>query len=96
MKREGSAISSQDGAPFSDIPERAGEPPSLDTTVSHPARTYDYWLGGKDNYEIDRDIGDQVIAAMPSILPAVRANRAFLRRAVEYLAGEAGIRQFPA
>ena len=87
-------MSSQDGRPLSDIPVRAGEPPSFDTTVSHPARTYDYWLGGKDNYEIDRDIGDQVIAAMPSILPAVRANRAFLRRAVEYLAGEAGIRQF--
>jgi len=87
-------VSSQDGRPFSDIPERAGEPPSFDTTVSHPARTYDYWLGGKDNYEIDRDIGDQVIAAMPSILHAVRANRAFLRRAVQYLADEAGIRQF--
>jgi len=82
------------GGPLGDIPERAGEPPSFDTTLSHPARTYDYWLGGKDNYEADRDIGDQVIEAMPSILPMVRANRAFLRRAVEYLAGEAGIRQF--
>lgn len=82
------------GGRFGDIPERAGEPPSFDTTLSHPARTYDYWLGGKDNYEADRDVGDQVIEAMPSILPMVRANRAFLRRAVEYLAGEAGIRQF--
>jgi S-adenosyl methyltransferase len=89
-------VSSEDGTHqlFSDIPERAGEPPSFDTTVSHPARVYDYWLGGKDNYEADRDIGDQVIATVPSIRRVVRANRAFLRRAVEYLAGEAGIRQF--
>jgi hypothetical protein len=87
-------VSSQDGRPFSDIPERADEPPSFDITVSHPARVYDYWLGGKDNYEADRDVGDQVMATLPSILHTVRTNRAFLRRAVEYLAGEAGIRQF--
>ena len=78
----------------SDIPERAGEPPSFDTTVSHPARTYNYWLGGKDNYEADRVIGDQVMASVPAIRQIARANRAFLRRAVEFLAGEAGIRQF--
>jgi O-methyltransferase involved in polyketide biosynthesis len=89
-------VSSEDGASqlFSDVPERAGEPPSFDTTVSHPARIYDYWLGGKDNYEADRDVGDQVIETLPSIRRTARANRAFLRRAVEYLAGEAGIRQF--
>ena len=78
----------------SDIPERAGEPPSFDTTVSHPARTYNYWLGGKDNYEADRVIGDQVMASVPAIRQIARANRAFLRRAVQHLAGEAGIRQF--
>jgi S-adenosyl methyltransferase len=77
-----------------DIPERAGEPPSYDTGIAHPARVYDYWLGGKDNYEADRAAAQQVMEAVPSILPAVRANRAFLRRAVQYLAGEAGIRQF--
>jgi O-methyltransferase involved in polyketide biosynthesis len=54
---------------------------------------YDYWLGGKDNYEADRAAAEQVIATQPSILATVRANRAFLRRAVQYLA-EAGIRQF--
>jgi uncharacterized SAM-dependent methyltransferase len=70
------------------------EPPSFDTTVAHPARVYDYWLGGKDNYEADRAAGREVIAAMPGILPTVRANRAFLRRAVQYLVEEAGIRQF--
>jgi hypothetical protein len=72
----------------------SGESPALDTGIPHPARVYDYFLGGEDNYEADREAGDQVIAAQPSVLPAVRANRAFLRRAVRYLAGEAGIRQF--
>jgi hypothetical protein len=71
-----------------------GEPPPFDTSVAHPARVYDYWLGGTDNYEADREAAEQVVAIMPSILPGVRANRAFLRRAVGYLAGEAGIRQF--
>ena len=72
----------------------AAEPASFDVTRAHPARVYDYWLGGKDNYEADREAAQQVIEAMPSILAGVRANRAFLRRAVQYLAGEAGIRQF--
>jgi hypothetical protein len=72
----------------------ATEPPSFDITRAHPARVYDYWLGGKDNYEADREAAEQVIEVMPNILGGVRANRAFLRRAVQYLAGEAGIRQF--
>ena len=72
----------------------AAEPPSFDITRAHPARVYDYWLGGKDNYEADREAAEQFIEAMPNILAGVRANRAFLRRAVQYLAGEAGIRQF--
>jgi uncharacterized protein (DUF2342 family) len=55
---------------------------------------YDYWLGGKDNYAADREAAEQALAANPNILPGVRANRAFLRRTVQYLAGEAGIRQF--
>ncbi|MGI8447190.1 MAG: SAM-dependent methyltransferase [Streptosporangiaceae bacterium] len=71
-----------------------GEPLSFDTSVAHSARVYNYWLGGKGNYEADRRAAEQVIAANPNILPGVRANRAFLRRAVQYLAGEAGIRQF--
>ena len=70
------------------------EPLSFDTSVAHPARVYNYWLGGKDNYEADRQAAEQVIAANPNVLPGVRANRAFLRRAVQYLVGEAGIRQF--
>ena len=70
------------------------EPPSIDTIVAHPARVYDYWLGGKDNFQADRDAAEQAVAAYPNILPGVQANRAFLRRAVEYLAAGQGIRQF--
>jgi len=66
----------------------------LDTSVAHPARVYDYWLGGKDNFAADREAAEQVIAANPYVLPGVRANRAFLGRAVRFLAGEAGVRQF--
>jgi SAM-dependent methyltransferase len=69
------------------------EPP-FDTSVAHPARIYDYWLGGKDNFAADRAAGDQVIALRPEIIPGVRANRRFLGRAVSYLAAEEGIRQF--
>jgi hypothetical protein len=90
-------VSSQEdpaARPLSDGPQGAAVPPSFDITVAHPARTYNYWLGGKDNYEADRRVGDLVIANNPSIRASVRANRAFLRRAVEFLAGEAGIRQF--
>ena len=76
-------------------PVQSGQKPvGLDTTVAHPARIYDYWLGGKDNFAVDREAGEQAIAANPHIRPAVRINRAFLARAVHYLADEAGIRQF--
>ena len=68
--------------------------PSFDTSIAHPARVYDFLLGGTDNYAADREAAAEFAAAMPSILPGVQANRAFLRRAVEYLAREAGIRQF--
>jgi S-adenosyl methyltransferase len=68
--------------------------PTFDTSVAHVARVYDYWLGGKDNFAADRAAGDQAIAAYPDIVFSVRANRAFLARAVRYLASEAGIRQF--
>ncbi len=81
-------------APASE-PDREEDPQvTLDTGVAHPARVYDYWLGGKDNFAADREAAEQVIAANPAVLPGVRANRAFLGRAVRYLTGEAGIRQF--
>jgi O-methyltransferase involved in polyketide biosynthesis len=91
------SVSSPDAAATrqpTDIPERAGEPPSYDTGIAHPARVYDYLLGGKENYAADRAAAEQVIKLTPDAVPAARANRAFLRRAVRYLAGEAGIRQF--
>jgi S-adenosyl methyltransferase len=69
-------------------------PSGLDTSVPHIARVYDYWLGGKDNFAVDREAAEQVIAAYPGILRDVRAQRTFLANAVRYLAGVAGIRQF--
>jgi hypothetical protein len=66
----------------------------FDTTVAHSARRYNYWLDGKDNFAADRESGDVIAAAFPSIRMAVRENRAFLKRTIEYLAREAGIRQF--
>jgi hypothetical protein len=70
-----------------------GDRPGLDTSVAHSARVHDYWLGGKDNFAADRAAGDAVLEAYPGIVMSVRANRAFLARAVRFLAAEAGIRQ---
>ena len=67
---------------------------ALDTSVPNMARVYNYWLGGKDNYAADRVAAEEVIAAYPTIHTSVRAQRAFLGRAVHYLVAEAGIRQF--
>jgi S-adenosyl methyltransferase len=66
----------------------------IDTTRPHPARMYDALLGGKDNYAADRQAVREVLRAAPEVRDSARANRAFLQRAVRYLAGEAGIRQF--
>ena len=68
--------------------------PDFDTSVPHIARVYDYWLGGKDNFAADRELGEQTLQAYPNLVFSVRANRAFLARTVRFLAGEAGIRQF--
>ena len=74
-------------------PAREG-PPDLDTLHAHPARVYNYWLGGTDNFAADREAAEQAIAANPGIVDDVQANRAFLARGVRYLAAECGIRQF--
>lgn len=58
----------------------------LDTSVPHPARVYDYWLGGKDNFEADRAVAEAVKAASPGVVQGARDNRAFLGRAVRFLA----------
>ena len=71
-----------------------GEPLLFDTTVPSCARIYDYWLGGKDNFAVDRAAGDKALRAYPDIGVSARANRTFLARAVRFLVGEAGIRQF--
>ncbi|GAA1570067.1 hypothetical protein GCM10009827_109880 [Dactylosporangium maewongense] len=73
----------------------APPPPSpIDTSVPHPARRYDYWLGGKDNFEADRASGDAVAQIYPAIRTTALENRRFLHRVVRFLAQEAGIRQF--
>jgi S-adenosyl methyltransferase len=66
----------------------------VDTSTANIARVWNYWLGGKDNYPIDAQMGDQIAATMPQIVGLARAVRRFLVRAVTYLAGEVGIRQF--
>jgi hypothetical protein len=79
------------GAP---VPPDQEEQVDFDTSVAHIARVYDYWLGGKDNFEADRIAGEEALAAYPDLVSSVRANRAFLARGVRFLAGEAGVRQF--
>ena len=67
---------------------------TVNTGVPNPARIYDYLLDGKDNFPADRDVAEQLLAIAPVARDVVEDNRAFLRRAVRFLAGEAGIRQF--
>jgi len=70
------------------------EQPEIKTSIAHPARIYDYFLGGKDNYPADREAAERVLAAVPQARQMAQANRAFLQRVVRFLAGEVGIRQF--
>ena len=69
-------------------------PPGIDTGKANIARVYDYWLGGSNNFRADQDAARAMIAIEPNIRAIARANRAFLGRAVRFLATEAGIRQF--
>ncbi|WP_433231843.1 SAM-dependent methyltransferase [Actinomadura formosensis] len=80
----------------SERPEYEGtpDPPPFDTSVAHIARVQDYWLGGKDNYAPDREAAEQAMAALPDLVASVRNTRAFLARAVRFLAAERGVRQF--
>ncbi|MEV3911366.1 MULTISPECIES: SAM-dependent methyltransferase [Streptomyces] len=68
--------------------------PKIDTSVPQSARIWNYWLGGKDNYEVDRVAGDAFREIFPGIETGARAARYFLARAVRHLAGEEGVRQF--
>jgi O-methyltransferase involved in polyketide biosynthesis len=67
---------------------------NIDTTVPHSARIWNYWLGGTDNFPVDRAAGDQYRQVFPGVVDVARASRQFLTRSIRYLAGEAGIRQF--
>jgi S-adenosyl methyltransferase len=73
--------------------EDPGLSPGIDISRPHPTRVYDYFLDGKDHYPVDRKAGEQVLEAVPTVKDMARANRAFLQRAVRFLA-RAGIRQF--
>jgi O-methyltransferase involved in polyketide biosynthesis len=66
----------------------------VDVSVPHSARIWNYWLGGKDNFQVDRDAGDEFLLVYPEQRDKARACRRFLARAVTHLAGECGVRQF--
>ncbi|WP_326798532.1 SAM-dependent methyltransferase [Streptomyces sp. NBC_01808] len=74
--------------------DETADPTRVDRTRAHPARIYDYILGGHDNYEVDHTAARQVLSVWPQARTAARVNRAFMRRATHWLAAEAGIGQF--
>jgi hypothetical protein len=76
------------------VTDQGAPSPKIDTSVPHSARIWNYWLGGKHNYPVDREAGDRYRAAYPQIVDVARAGRHFLARAVRFLAVEAGVRQF--
>jgi hypothetical protein len=76
------------------LPDQGDQLSEIDTSVPHIARVYDYWLGGKDNFAPDRAAAEAAMREDPNVVEGVRGNRAFLARAVRYLAGQAGVRQF--
>jgi hypothetical protein len=82
------------GAPVTDTPSSTRREPRLDTSVPHSARVWNYFLAGKDNFEADRMLGDQIKQVFPDIVDIARESRRFLARAVTFLTGEAGVRQF--
>lgn len=71
-----------------------GHASRLDTTVAHSARLWNYFLGGKDHFSVDRFAGDKVLAVLPELAISARAGRAFLGRAVRHLARDVGLRHF--
>ncbi|GAA2619897.1 SAM-dependent methyltransferase [Actinomadura fulvescens] len=66
----------------------------IDTSVPHSARIWNYWLGGKDNFPVDRAAGDQYVQTFPGIIDVARLTRHFLKRSITFMAREAGVRQF--
>jgi hypothetical protein len=90
------ALVTDDRSPQRFLPAPGQEQPKvdIDTGVAHISRVYNYWLGGKDNFAADREAAELVVTSYPTVLDSVRAQREFLGRAVHFLAGQAGIRQF--
>ena len=86
----GSSEGSRTAVPDEDEPQVH----RIDTSVAHPARIWDYLLGGKDNYAADRAAADHVLEATPVVAQVARADRAFLASVVRHLAADLGIRQF--
>ncbi|WP_328922697.1 SAM-dependent methyltransferase [Streptomyces griseoaurantiacus] len=85
---------STDGTPGSGGTGADGAPSyTIDTSKPHPARMYDYFLGGKDNYEVDQEAAEQFMKAAPEVRDGVRANRYFMHRAVRHVVAEGGVRQ---
>lgn len=85
---------------FEDVADRVAgmltgglSPSQIRTDQPSPARIYDYWLGGKNNYPVDRDVAETILAMAPTTRECIQENRAFLRRAVRYVAGQ-GVEQF--
>jgi hypothetical protein len=76
------------------VTDEGAPAPKIDTTVPHSARIWNYWLGGKDNYPVDRAAGDKYRETFPQIVDVARAGRYFLARSVRFLAADAGVRQF--
>ncbi|HWS33264.1 MAG TPA: SAM-dependent methyltransferase, partial [Actinoplanes sp.] len=74
-------------------PVKIWEPREVDIAAPHPARRYNYWLGGKDHFAADRESAGAISRVFPGAVTAARANREFLRRTVHYLNGR-GVRQF--
>jgi hypothetical protein len=95
-----SAASAASAAPAGSAPGSPGRdpggppPPGLDVSTAHPARVWNYWLGGRDYFAVDRAAGEQLSREFPHLAQTARAERAFLVRAVRFLAGPARIRQF--
>jgi S-adenosyl methyltransferase len=71
----------------SDGTSASGGTPEIDTSVPHSARIWNYWLGGKDNYPVDRLAGDQVMQMFPEMTSIARLQRSFLARSIRYLTG---------
>jgi hypothetical protein len=83
-----------EGVGVEHVPVTGHSVPQIDVSRPHPARVYDHHLGGKDNFAADREMGDKILAIVPTARTAARENRAFMGRAVRFLTREAGIRQF--